>query len=130
VTLERLNERYRVGLVASLDGFYSEMFAASPGRDESVATRLRTLADVGAIALDMETSALLAVASLLGVRAGSLCLASVDGWTRTKLEGDERRDGEARLVAAALAAISNQDGLLATAIAEAARSRTTAREEV
>jgi uridine phosphorylase len=130
VTLERLEKPYRIGLVASLDGFYSEMFAASPERDESVAARLRALADVGVIAIDMETSALLVVARWLGVRAGSLCLASVDGWTRVKLEGDERREGEARLVAATLAAISNHDGLLASAIADAARSPTTAREEV
>jgi len=130
VTLERLDERYRVGLVASLDGFYSEMFAASPEREAAVAARLRALANVGVIGVDMETSALLVVASRLGVRAGSLCLASVDGWTRTKLEGDERRDGEARLVAATLAALSSHDGLLAAAVAEAARSPTTVREEV
>jgi uridine phosphorylase len=130
VTLERLDERYRLGLVASLDGFYSEMLAASPGREESVTRRLRALAELGVIALDMETSALLAVSSRLGVRAGSLCLASVDGWTRTKLEGDERRDAEARLVAATLAAVSQHEGLLASAIAQAAHSPTTAREEV
>jgi uridine phosphorylase len=130
VALERLDEHHRLGLVASLDGFYSEMFAASPGRDESVVRRLRSLAEVGVIAVDMETSALLAVASRLGIRASSLCLASVDGWTRTKLEADERRDAEVRLVAAALAAISNDEGLLATAIAQVARSPTTAREEV
>jgi uridine phosphorylase len=121
VALERLAETYRVGLVASFDGFYSELFAASPEREPAVETRLRALADAGVIAVDMETSALLAVASRLGVRAASLCLASVDGWTHAKLEGAERSQGEARLVAAAIAALQLPPGTLAAAVSDAAR---------
>jgi len=122
VALERLGESYRVGVVASFDGFYSELFAAIPDRAPAIETRLRALGDAGVIAVDMETSALLAVASRVGVRAASLCLASVDGWTHAKLEGAERTDGEARLVAAALAALQSPSGALAAAVSDAARS--------
>jgi uridine phosphorylase len=103
--IARLGVRYRVGVVASLDGFYSQMFAARPDREEQVAAELARLARAGAIAVDMETAALLAVAPLVGVRAGSLCLASVDAWTREKLERAERTEAEEQLVRAALAVI-------------------------
>ena len=127
--LERLEEEYRLGLFASLDGFYSEMFAARPDRQDAVEARLGALAADGVIAVDMETSALLVVAQKLGVRAGSLCLATVDGSNRSLLDHDARRDGEARLVTATLEAITTQEGLVATAVADAARSQT-ARQEV
>jgi uridine phosphorylase len=130
VALERLDERYRVGLVASLDGFYSEMFAARPERKEAVEARLGALAADGVIAVDMETSALLVIARKLGVRAGSLCLTTVDGSTRALLNGQARSDGEDRLVKATLATITMRHGLLAAATADAAHSQTTARQEV
>ena len=103
--VEALGERYRVGVVASLDGFYSQMFAARGDREEQVAEELARLARAGAAAVDMETAALLAVAPLVGVRAGSLCLATVDASTRQKLDGPERHEAEERLVRAALAVI-------------------------
>jgi uridine phosphorylase len=117
--VERLGERWRLGLVASLDGFYSEMLAASPEREPAVAERLRALAELGVVAVDMETSAVLAVAARLGVRAGSLCLASVEAGAR--LEAADRLDAERRLVAASLAAITGSDA----AFREAVRSQTT-----
>jgi uridine phosphorylase len=126
--LDRLDEQYRVGLVASLDGFYSEMFAARPEREAAVEARLRGLAADGVVAVDMETSALLVVARKLGVRAGSLCLATVDGSTRALLDERTRRDGEARLVTATLAALTTREDLLAAALADAARSQTTGQE--
>jgi hypothetical protein len=54
----------------------------------------------------METSAVLTVARALGMRGGSLCLASVNGSDHHRLEGRERRDAELRLVAASLESIS------------------------
>jgi uridine phosphorylase len=57
---------------------------------------------VGVLAADMETATLFVVASLLGVRAGSLCLVSVDGPGRALLDDESRHAGEAQLVDAAL----------------------------
>lgn len=104
--LRRSGERYREGLLASYDGFYTELFAADEGRKEHVAARLAEIARLGVLAADMETSAVLVAGSLLGVRAGSLCLVSVDGRGQARLEGSARREGEERLVEAALAAVT------------------------
>jgi uridine phosphorylase len=102
VSLEQLGERYRTGLVASLDGFYTEMFAARPEREQAVRERLAGLAELGVIAVDMETSTVLAVARTLCVAAGSLCIATVQASGPEKLEGSERVEAERRLVKGAL----------------------------
>jgi uridine phosphorylase len=100
--LERRGDRFVVGLVGSYDGFYSQLFAARPERRESVARLAGELDRLGVLATDMETSAILAIAPMLGVRAGSLCVASVDGMTQHRLSGESRRAAEERLVEAAL----------------------------
>jgi uridine phosphorylase len=96
---------YRRGLVASYDGFYSQLFAIHDDRRERIEALADALRSQGVIAADMETSALLAVAPLLGVRAASLCLASVDGPSRRRLAPGRRGDDELRLVEVALEAM-------------------------
>jgi uridine phosphorylase len=131
VALESRRERYRVGLVASLDGFYTEMFAVRPERVDRIGARLGGLREAGVVAVDMETSALLTVARRLGVRAASLCLASVDAESRTKLEGDERDEAEGRLVEVALGALRRPEGAFDRAVrAAAATDVETASQEV
>ena len=76
---------WTAGLIASYDGFYSEMFAAEPDRAAAVRARLEELGRYGVRAVDMETSTVLTVARAVGARAASLCLASVDGVTQAKL---------------------------------------------
>jgi uridine phosphorylase len=96
---------YRRGLVASYDGFYSQLFAIHDDRRQRIEALADALRRRGVIAADMETSALLAVAPLLGVRAASLCLASVDGPSQRRLDPERRGDDERRLVEAALEAM-------------------------
>lgn len=76
---------WTAALIASYDGFYSEMFAAEPARLAAVHARLQELGRYGVRAVDMETSTVLTVARAVGARAASLCLASVDGMTQAKL---------------------------------------------
>jgi uridine phosphorylase len=102
VALDRSGERYRIGLVASYDAFYTELLAARPERSEQVSRRIEQLRGLGVVAADMETSAVLAVAPAIGARAGSLCLASVEGIGQGRLDVAARRDGEERLATAAL----------------------------
>lgn len=104
--LRDLGVSYREGILASYDGFYTELFAADDRRKDAVAARFAELAGLGVLAADMETSALLVAGSVLGVRAGSLCLVSVDGRRGTRLDDATRRAGEAILVEAALAAVT------------------------
>jgi uridine phosphorylase len=104
-TLEASGARFREGLLASYDGFYTELFAAAESRREAVAARLAELSRLGVLGADMETSALLVVGTILGVRTGSLCLVTVDGQSRARLDNVERRAGEESLVDAALSAV-------------------------
>ena len=55
---------------------------------------------------DMETSALLTVARSLGVKAGSLCVASVDNITRSKIDSAAMEDCEMHLFAVALETVT------------------------
>jgi uridine phosphorylase len=100
-TLERLGDRYRVGLVASYDGFYTEMLGLTAERRERIAERTAALRQLGVIALDMESSAILAVAPALGARAATLCLATVDT-SGEQLDLPIRQEAEERLTVAAL----------------------------
>lgn len=110
---ERVRERlarhgapFRVGTLASYDGFYTELFAADEGRRAGVEARLAELRRLRVIAADMETSAVLVVGAVLGARAGSLCLVSVDGASRARLGDAERQAGERGLVDVALGAVA------------------------
>jgi uridine phosphorylase len=127
VTLEELGERYRAGLVASLDGFYTEMFAARPERERTIRERLAGLASLEVIAVDMETSAVLAVARHLGLAAGSLCLATVAGGEPARFDGQARLDAEERLVKCTLRTLVGPLDRFDRAVREHAHA---AREEV
>jgi uridine phosphorylase len=105
--LERMGQRVHVGLMASYDGFYSELFIR--GEDEDDATPNPLLASLQALsveAADMETSALLAIGRYRGVRCASLCAITVDMESRRALHGEERTHTEEVLVRAALETIS------------------------
>jgi uridine phosphorylase len=54
----------------------------------------------------METSAILAVASALGARAASLCLATVAWENAEKMNDTDRGEGEQRLVDVGLSALA------------------------
>jgi len=95
----------RTGLYASFDGFYTQMFDSAPGGHES-SDRLRHLSDVGVIAADMETSAIFIAGMARRVRAGSLCLASVNADTHERMNHDERIAAEVDLLQAGLDALT------------------------
>ena len=88
---------WRAGLVESADGFYPQMLDA-PERHES----LRALK---VLALDMETSAVLAIGRALGASAGSLCVATVEARDGSRLPAAERAAAEDRLVDIGLEAL-------------------------
>jgi uridine phosphorylase len=89
---------WRAGLVASYDGFYTQMAGALEQQ-----ARLR---DLGVIALDMETSAVLAVGRALGSRAASLCAATVDAATSARLPVENREAAEDAIVRIGLDALA------------------------
>ena len=100
--------RVRSGVYASFDAFYRDMFGIDPeGVRRSDANR-RMLRKKGVVAVDMETSALLAAARALQVSCASLCLATVDALRQDKLPRDRVREGEARMFAAGIRTLTSR----------------------
>src|SRR5690606_40678320 len=81
---QRTERRTVVGMIASYDGFYSELFA-HPTMPSSHTVDLDRLVQHGVGGLDMESSAVLSVGRARVVRTGVLCLASVAGRDNRKL---------------------------------------------
>jgi uridine phosphorylase len=107
--LERTGLRWRAGLFASYDGFYTQMLALTEPDRRRLTARMEELARLGVIALDMETSAVLAVGRALGARAACLCLATV-AWEGPRTLGDRERElGEQRLIDVGLRILASFD---------------------
>jgi uridine phosphorylase len=97
---------WHAGIFGSYDGFYTEMFALGAARREMIERLRAEMRRLRLIATDMETSALLTVARVLGVQAGSLCLASVDGSSQERLDDAALADAERELFEVALDALA------------------------
>lgn len=94
------------GLFATFDAFYRDMFGIDPEGVKRAKDNRCMLQERNVIAVDMETSALLAAAQALGVACATLCLGTVDALTQEKLPPDATREGEARLFRVALAGLA------------------------
>ncbi len=76
---------FHLATFASYDAFYQDMFALDGKSKQRVRKNFENLTRDGVSAIDMETSAILTVGSVLGCKAGSLCAATVDSLTREKI---------------------------------------------
>lgn len=102
----REGSRVEAGLFATFDAFYRDMFGIDPEGAKRAESNRRMLQERDVIAVDMETSALLAAAEALGVACATLCLGTVDAVTQEKLAPDATREGEAELFRVALAGLT------------------------
>jgi uridine phosphorylase len=80
---------WHAGIFGTYDGFYTEMFALSGERRQLIGKLKEDIKRLGLIGTDMETSALLTAARILGVRASTLCIATVDAQTQEKIADDQ-----------------------------------------
>jgi uridine phosphorylase len=116
--VQALGRRAHGGLMASYDGFYSELFARDENAPAPRATQLlERLRDWGVQATDMETSALLAIGRYRGLRCATLCALTVEATGHRALEGADRQRVEDTLVQAALETLVGEP--LETAAAQA-----------
>jgi len=90
------------GLFATFDAFYRDMFGIDESGVKRAAAKRAALADMGVLAADMETSALLAASHSLGVACASLCLCTVNATTQEKLPRASLKAGESDMFKAAL----------------------------
>jgi uridine phosphorylase len=100
-----LGFRHHLGLTATASGFYAPQGRAMrtlPVRYPQLAEELRRQ---GVANLEMESSALFVLASLAGLRAGTICAAYAQRVEGTFLEGAAKEAAEARCVDAGLAGI-------------------------
>jgi len=95
------------GQYATFDAFYRDMFGIDEEGKRRVGVNRAMLAERGVLATDMETSALLTAARVLGVSCASLCLGTVDALTQVKLDRDLLAEGERILFEIALQAITS-----------------------
>jgi uridine phosphorylase len=85
------------------------MFGIDAAGNERVAKTRDMLREVGVLATDMETSALLTAATALGVSCATLCLGTVDGISQRKLPPQPLASGEAQMFRIALDAITQRE---------------------
>lgn len=97
---------WHAGIFGTWDGFYTEMFAISGARREMIDGLKRDIERLGLIGTDMETSALLVAARVLGARASTLCVATVDAFTQEKIADEAMAAAEGELFEIALDAIT------------------------
>lgn len=97
---------WRKGRFASFDGFYRDMFALDGETARHVEKIRGAMVGQGVLVTDMESSAIFTAARALGVRAGSLCAATVDSATQAKVDGDEMIRLERQLFGIALDALT------------------------
>jgi len=97
---------WRAGIFGTYDGFYTEMFGLSGARRDMIGELKRDIERMGLIGTDMETSALLVAARILGARASTLCVATVDAHTQQKIGDAELTTAEAELFEVALDAVT------------------------
>lgn len=103
--LAKRGVRWRAGLFGTYDGFYTEMFVLGSGDGRMVEATRDEARRLGLIATDMETATILAAGRMLGGRAASLCIGSVDGLTQAKINSTELASCEREMFEIALDAI-------------------------
>ncbi|MCO6187542.1 nucleoside phosphorylase [Rhizobium sp. L1K21] len=84
--LQARGSRWHAGIFGTYDGFYTEMFGLSGESRKMVDSLKEDIRKLGLIGTDMETSALLTAGRVLGARASTLCVATVDGMTQEKID--------------------------------------------
>ncbi|MBE2274840.1 MAG: nucleoside phosphorylase [Rhodobacteraceae bacterium] len=97
---------WHAGIFGTYDGFYTEMFGISDGSRSLIQTLKDDIHRMGLIGTDMETSALLVAARILGARAGCLCIATVDAFAQTKISDADMAVAEDEMFDLALTGIA------------------------
>lgn len=108
-TVVQMGKKYRNGLNCTMDGFYSTMHDSkfSLERGVSMDETFQELKKLGVTGIDMESSCMLTVGRLMGVKTCVLTLVTVLENLKKTLEGKEREEAEDLLCRTALEGIYN-----------------------
>lgn len=106
-TVVKMGSRYMNGLNCTMDGFYSSMhdsrFSLESGRD--MGQTFNELKKLGVSGIDMESSCMLTLGRLMGVKTCILTMVTVLENLKETLQGQARTDAEDLLCRAALEGI-------------------------
>jgi uridine phosphorylase len=97
--------RYHVGVTATAAGFYGAQGRNAPGFPALDPNLLARLTRQGVKNLEMETSCLLTLAALKGVRAGAVCVAFGTRYANAFLDDEGRRRAESDVVSVGLTSL-------------------------
>lgn len=97
LTLQEHGINSRRGRIVSCDGFYTQMMALDKEDSFAVSSQQSSFEAEGCIGMDMETAALFAMGEYFDIEVSSLCLATVAGSSREKMENSERTLAEEEL---------------------------------
>lgn len=96
------------GRVVSCDGFYTQMMSLDKGDQFSVLRQQSSFETDGCIGMDMETAALFAMGERFDIEVSSLCLATVAGKSREKMENENRTLAEEELALIGLQSLTKR----------------------
>lgn len=87
---------YLNGVVASCEGFYSQMKQGGLAKqlDIDIRRQIEVYRKMGVLGLDMETSTILTLGRLLGVHACTVTLTTVAEQVTAQMDGESRRQAE------------------------------------
>lgn len=101
-----------LGVTASMDGFYSQM-RASPLSDAlgvDIQATFKDLRRLRVLGIDMESSLILSLGSLMGIKACVVTMTTVLEGLKKVLEGAERKEAEAVLCRVVLDGLLDHEG--------------------
>lgn len=103
---------YHNGITCSMDGFYSKMHESrlSKALDFNIMATFEKLKNYHALGVDMESSCILTLGNLMGIRSCVLTVATVSENLNEKLQSTERAAAEDLLCRVALQGIYIQEG--------------------
>jgi len=100
----------RRGRVVSCDGFYTQMMSLDQEDSFDVASKQLSFEVDNCIGMDMETAALFAIGECFDIEVSSLCLATVVGDSREKMDNNERTLAEEELSLIGLQSLTKRGG--------------------
>lgn len=110
-TVKAAGEQYANGITCTMDGFYSQMRESrlSKERDTDIQATFERLKKLGVVGIDMESSCILTLAKLMGIKGCVVTMVTVLENLKKVLEGEERTQAEETLCKVVLDGIYNLD---------------------
>lgn len=95
-SVQRNGRRYVNGITCSMDGFYSQMRESrlSKAMERDIAATFQRLNKYHVLAVDMESSCMLVLAGLMGIKGCIVTMTTVLENLKAALQGDERKRAE------------------------------------